>query len=293
MLAAILLAVLVCIYTMQSLFCKIFTQKYGGDTEASGSVFAVLYGGFVGLATLIISLFDFRPAPLTWVYGLLTALMLFIYNVSMVNSSRQGSYAFLTLCMLSGGIILPCIASVWILDKPLTTLAIVGILVMLAAFVVLNIQNIKLKGSPFSYYIWCALLFISNGLFGTMTTLQANQVGSVDRSEMVVITYIGSFIIALVQLLLARREKVRSDFARIGKKAWLAGLCSFTCATIAINLALFVLTLMNPAIYAAAENGAILVLSAICSAVVFKEKFTKMQIFGMSLAVFSIVLLSL
>ena len=293
MLAAILLAVLVCIYTMQSLFCKIFTNQYGGDTEAGGSVFAVLYGGFVGLATLVISLFDFSPSPLTWGYGLLTALMLFIYNVSMVNSSRLGSYAFLTLCMLSGGIVLPCIASVWILDKPLTGLAVFGILVMLASFVVLNIQNIKLKGSPLSYYIWCALLFISNGLFGTTTTLQANQVGSVDRSEMVVITYIGSFIVALAQLLVARKDKVPGDFARIGKKAWLAGLCSFTCATIAINLALYVLTLMNPAIYAAVENGAILVLSAVCSAVIFKEKFTRMQLVGMGLAVTSIVLLSI
>ena len=201
--------------------------------------------------------------------------------------------AFLTICMLSGGIILPCIASVWILDKPLTAVAIVGIVVMLAAFVVLNIQNIKLKGSPLSYYIWCALLFVSNGMFGTFTTLQANQVGSIDRSEMVVITYIGSFTVATIQLLLARRGKVVGDFASIGKKAWLAGLGSFVCATIAINLALVVLTMMNPAIYAAAENGAILVLSAICSAVIFKEKFTKMQIFGMALAVFSIVLLSL
>jgi len=110
---------------------------------------------------------------------------------------------------------------------------------------------------------------------------------------MVVITYIGSFIIATIQLLLSRRKKIIGDFVSIGKKAWLAGLVSFVCATIAINLALVVLTLMNPAIYAAVENGAILVLSAICSAVVFKEKFTKMQLFGMALAVFSIVLLSL
>lgn len=293
MLAAILLAVLVCIYTMQSLFCKFFTSFYGGDEEASGGVFAVLYGAFVGMATLIIALFDFQPAPLTWIYGLLTALMLFIYNVSLVNASRSGSYAFLTVCMLSGGIVLPCFASVLILDKPLTVIAIIGIILMLIAFVVLNIQNIKLKGAPASYYVWCVLLFVSNGAFSVTTALQANQVGSVDRSEMVVITYLGSFVIALLQLLITRRKKIGSDFARIGKKAWLAGAVSFTCATIAINLALYVLTLMNPAIYAAVENGAILVMSAVCSAVLFKERFTKMQLVGMAMITASIVLLSI
>lgn len=293
MTAAVLLSILVCIYTMQSLFCKVFSDLYAGDKEASGGVFTVLYGAFVGIATLVVSLFDFDPAPLTWIYGLLCALMLFIYNFSMVNASRQGSYAFMTLCMLSGGIVLPCFASVLILDQPLTGIAVLGIIIMLIAFVVLNVQNIKLKGSPVSYYIWCALLFISNGVFGAVTSLQANQVGSVDRSEMVVITYIGSFIVAMIQLAATRKKKIGSDFARIGKKAWLAGLCSFTCATIAINLALVVLTLINPAIYAAVENGAILVLSAICSAIIFKERFTKMQLLGMTLAVISIVLLSI
>lgn len=188
---------------------------------------------------------------------------------------------------------LPCFASVLILDKPLTVIAIIGIILMLIAFVVLNIQNIKLKGAPASYYVWCVLLFVSNGAFSVTTALQANQVGSVDRSEMVVITYLGSFVIALLQLLITRRKKIGSDFARIGKKAWLAGAVSFTCATIAINLALYVLTLMNPAIYAAVENGAILVMSAVCSAVLFKERFTKMQLVGMAMITASIVLLSI
>ena len=103
---AVLLVLLVLFYTFQSLFTRMFSLNYAGpDASQSTSVFAICFGGFIGLATLVFRGFDFTPAWQTVLWGIANAFMLWLYNVSLIESGNRGSYAFLMIASMFGAIV--------------------------------------------------------------------------------------------------------------------------------------------------------------------------------------------
>ncbi len=51
---ALLVAVMTILFSFQSLFCKLFSEKYdSGSTAMTSTVFSIAYGAFAGVATLI------------------------------------------------------------------------------------------------------------------------------------------------------------------------------------------------------------------------------------------------
>ena len=79
----------------------------------------------------------------------------------------------------------------------------------------------------------------------------------------------------------------------MGKKAALFALGSCVVATLASNMLMYLLGLMNTSVLYTIDNGGVLVMSAICSCVFFKEKLHWNQILGIALAAISIVMISL
>ncbi len=285
---------LILLYTMQSFFCRRFSDHYKGDANASSSVFSTLFGFAVGLSTLLVSGFEFSPSRLTWILGLLNGAMLFFYNCSMVKATQKGPYSFLAICMLFGGLLGPLALSVFVLHQPLKGAALAGFLLMLVSFVVLNAKRTSFKGTPLSYYVWCAVTFFSNGIFSSVMAVHSNRVGPSERSEMVVISYLFSAILAMAILAVSRKKRIWTDFASIGKKAWLSGIICWASASGACNLVLYVLSIVtNVAVFYAVENGGVLILSLVLSMVVLRERVSWLQAVGMVLSVVSIVLLSL
>jgi multidrug transporter EmrE-like cation transporter len=71
-------------------------------------------------------------------------------------------------------------------------------------------------------------------------------------------------------------------------------LCfAIVCATIAVHLVLYVLTLVDATVLYTIDNGGVLVLSVLYSRILFKEKLSAAQVVGIALAAISIVMLSL
>ena len=64
MTTALLVAVMVVLYSFQSLFLKLFSSSRSADEDTS-TVFSISYGAFAGIATLLVSGFRFAPSPVT------------------------------------------------------------------------------------------------------------------------------------------------------------------------------------------------------------------------------------
>lgn len=291
---AILLVLLVLFYTFQSLFTRMFSLNYAGpDASQSTSVFAICFGGFIGLATLIFRGFHFAPAWQTVLWGIANAFMLWLYNVSLIESGNRGSYAFLMIASMFGAIVVPLFVDVVFMGETLTMLQSVAIVLMLVSFVVMNLRGLSLKGASGAYYMWCGLLFMANGLYATIMNLQEGMMGSEQSSEMIVITYCGTALIVTLFHLLRGQAKQLFDGFRMGKKAALFALGSCVVATLASNMLMYLLGLMNASVLYTIDNGGVLVMSAVCSCLFFKEKLHLNQIIGIVLATVSIVLISL
>ena len=288
---------LVLFYTFQSLFTRLYNINYApSDRSMTTSVFAICFGGFIGLSTLIANGFSFTPAWQTVLWGVANAFMLWLYNVSMIKAGDRGSYAFMMVTAVVGAIVVPLVVDALFMGETVTALQGAAIALMLCSFVVMNARGMSLetlRGASGGYYMWCGLLFMANGLYATIMNVQQGTMGSEQSPEMIVITYLGmALIVVALECFRGGAKKLAAGFA-MGKKSALFVLGCVIVATLASNLLLYTLSLMNASILYTIENGGVLVLSAIFSCIFFREKLHWEQMVGIGMAVASIVMISL
>lgn len=296
------------VLTFQSLFAKLYSNNYTGEDKFSSPVFSVLYGLSVALITLAVSGFSFSPSLFTVITGLLNGVFLFLYNFSLIEGARRGPYSIVIISAIFGGVLVPMFvmffmpyavellvgkeSSLWFTPQSFSVLQLVAMVIVLVAFVLLNLKGGDQGRSKKYYYFWVLLIALVNGGYGTVLALQA-QLRPDDRSEVLVLTYAFAGVISFVYLVfLARRKQVFSRF-RMPSKALFFALGACVIASLASNLSTYILTLFdNAAIVNATSNGCILIFTALAAYLLFKERMNWKQLLGAALCVVSLVLLN-
>ncbi len=290
----LLVMLMVVFFSFQSLFLRLYSIHYAGaDAAQSRPVFSICYGMFIAAASLMANGFSFSPSWQTWLLGLVNAGALLLYNISMLEAGDRGSYSFLMIASMFGGILVPLAAGLLFLEEYLRPLQVFAVVLMLISLVVMNLKGISLKESSGAYYLWCALLFLSNGLYGTVMNLQTRMMRGAERAEMLTILFFASALAAALGEALQKRGRQLAGGFRMGRRAALFLLFCCISATVAANLLLYVLPMMNSSVLYTVDNGGVLVLSICYSVILFHEKPQKMQLLGMALAVLSIILIEL
>lgn len=284
-------ALCIACYTGQSFFNKLFSMRYQGPPAAATPAYATLFGVIVAAVTLCLSGLRFAPDRETVLLGAVNGVVLFLYNLGMIKAARSGPYAFQSIVMLFGSIVV-CLmfSAVWWGDK-MGAAQLVGIGVMLAAFVVLNSGGIDFSGVKKEYFFWVALLFFSNGFYGVLMDAQQRLYPG-QRNEMIVITFLSTAMVSLAYLLITQRGQAPAAF-RMSPAALGFAVGSSVCAAFAVFLLMLLLAYIPSYILFTICNGGLLVASALLCAVVLKEKMTRRTAAGIGLSVLSIVLLSI
>lgn len=284
---------LLMLYTMQSMFSKLYSENYAGRTgTASAMVYATVYGVIIGIATLAGNGFSYSPSLSTLILGGAVAVTLTVFNLGLIQAGMTGSYAFMMVCMLLGAIALPLISNCVFLGDSLNFTRAVGIALMLVSFFVINRREFRIRGASRKFFVWCALLFASNGLYVVAMNAQPVISGGAERGDMIVTGYIGSALLSAAFMAIKSPREYIMGF-RMGKKSALFALLAGGVATLAANLFLYVNTLMSPTILNALNNGGVLILSALVSRVFFHEKMGAEKLAGLCIAGASIALLCL
>lgn len=289
MTSTLLIIALVLLYSLQTLFCKFYSDNYTGKRELSSPVLCVTQSIAIALLSLAFAGFSFKISLISFVFGALNAAVLFGYNTSLIKAGERGSYAFMNMMMLFGGIFVPLVyVSISTGEFP-SIVECIAILTMIGACVLMNIENIKLGGAKLSYYVFCLLLFIFNGLYGTLLKAQ-EQYNAQESQEMVIISYGLMGVIALVQLLAKEKKDTLSAF-RFNKKCGLFLVLFLIISGLAVNVLVLLLGYLNAAVLYTVDNGGVMMLSALYSITLFKEKATPLKIIGIIIAVVSLCVL--
>ena len=289
----LLLGASIVVATLQSLFSRLYSDRYPRATGmASALAYAVFYGAFIGLATLALEGFAFAASPATWILGVANALVLSLYNLSLLQAGICGGYAALMVSLLSGGILVPAVSNAVFLGQALGAAQLAGIALLLLAIVLMNLRGLSVAGQSRKFYLWCALLFLTNGLYSALLSAQAQLAAGAQRGEMISITYLGSAL-ACAALLFFRAPREFCPAFHMGGRAALCALGGSASATIAANLALYLLHEMNPTIANTINNGGVLVLSTLLSAALLHEKLSRPAALGLVSACAGIVLMGL
>lgn len=285
----ILIIVLVSLYSLQTLFCKFYSDNYSGKTELASPVLCVCQSIAIALLSFAFAGFDFKVSIISFLFGTLNAAVLFGYNTSLIKAGERGSYAFMNMMMLFGGIFIPLVY-VSIKDKAFPSIVeCIAIVTMIVACVLMNLENIKLGGSKPSYYIFCLLLFIFNGLYGMLLKAQ-EQYNADESQEMIIVTYGLMGVIALVQLFAKEKGKILSAFC-FNKKCLLFLILFLIISGLAVNVLVLLLGYLNAAVLYTVDNGGVMMLSALYSITLFKEKATPLKIIGIIIAIASLCVL--
>ena len=279
-------------YTGQNFFNKLYAVNYAGPSETATPVFAAIYGLLTGIATLAYNGFHFQASGITLALGTAAGVMLFLFNLSLINASRSGPYAFQNIMMLFGNILLPMLFSVLWWGDRLTGLQIVGIVGMLLSFVIFNLKGLGFEGVKKGYFLWVVLLFASNGCYGILMDSQQRIMQQMQRSEMIITTFLVSALISLVYLVILQGRQAPTMFC-MGKKNWAFALISSCCAALAINILMLTLRLVPASVLYTVDNGGVLVLCALLGTVVLHEKMEKHMAAGLAAAVVSLVILGM
>lgn len=294
-LGLLLLAICIVCFATKSLFNKVFALAYPGAKSSATPVFSIITGLGCAIATFIYNICcgnTFTASSTTWIMGLVNGMVLFGFNLSVINASLTGPYAFQSLMSTSGNIILPLLFTALWCGDVLTGRQWVGIVIMLLSFVIFNLKDLKLDGAKKSYFFWVALLFTTNGIYGIMLDAQQRAMAQTQRNEMIIITFLTCAVISVVYLLIVNKGDPVSPF-RMGKKPWIYSVSTSAIYALATNLMVVAITLMPAAILYTALNGGVLVLSVLLGITLFHEKFNICKGLGLALAVAALILLGI
>ena len=289
-----LVALMILFFSFQSLFTRLYSANYAGpDASKATPVFSVCYGVFIAAASFFLGGMTVAPSWQTILLGVLNAGMLILYNTSIIEAGNRGSYSFLMVASMFGGILVPMAIGLLFLGESLSGLQIIAVVMMLVSLVLMNVRSISFKGASKAYYLWCIALFFANGLYGAILNLQAEVMDGAQRTEMLTILYLCSALAAVGMEVFRGQGKALKDGFKMGKKAALFVVITCLSATAAANLLLYILTQMSSSVLFTIDSGAVLVLSILYSLVLFKEKPTWEVVVGMAIAVASIVLINI
>ena len=289
-----LVTLMILFFSFQSLFTRLYSASDAGpDAGKATSVFSVCYGVFIAAASFLLGGMTFAPSWQTILLGLLNAGMLILYNTSIIEAGNRGSYSFLMVASMFGGILVPMAIGLLFLGETLSGLQIVAVVMMLVSLVLMNVRSISFKGASKSYYLWCIALFFANGLYGAILNLQAEVMDGAQRTEMLTILYLCSALAVIITECAKGQGKQLISGFKMGKKSALFMVITCLSATAAANLLLYILTLMSSSVLYTIDSGAVLVVSILYSLILFKEKPTWEVVLGMAIAVASIVLINI
>ena len=289
MVSILLIIGLVVLYSLQTLFCKFYSDNYPGNPELSSPVLCVTQSIAIALLTFAFTGFKFDISLLSFVFGALNAAVLFGYNTSLIKAGERGSYAFMNMMMLFGGIFVPLVYSSVTTGTFPSLIQCVAIFAMIVACLLMNVENIKLGGTKISYFVFCILLFLFNGLYGVL--LKAQEQHSADESqEMVIISYGLMGVIALVQLLFKEKKDTPKAFC-FNKKSAIFLILFLIISGLAVNVLVLLLNLIDVTVLYTVDNGGVMMLSALYSITLFKEKATPLKIIGIVIAIASLCVL--
>ena len=294
--SALLIFLVIVLYTLQSFFCRIYTDKYPCNKELAAPVFAVVCGVTVVIVSFICSGFVFECKPLTVLFGAINALILYAYDYFIIKASEGGPYSVLTTFNVSGGIVIPAIFATLVFGDEMGWVRIGAMCIIFAAVYMISRKpsgdGDKRNKTTTKFIIICSLLALSNGLYGTLLDAQSRITGAAEKEEMVAVTFLGAAVISLVRLAVTEKSKTLAAFRQTRESLIFLLLCALVSA-LAINALVFIIPMVNVAVLYSFDNGGVLLLSALLSHIFFKERLTKLNIAGCIIMSAGLALMSL
>ena len=270
-----------------------FTKLYEGSVRQT-NVTALVMLFFTGMIGTILYLFigGFRVgfSSISVFLAVIFALVMIPYYMIGIKVLSLGSLAIYSMFMMLGGMLVPFFYGVLFLRESVSVAQVIGT-VLLTGFIILQAisqsdSNTTTGGKPsaktkVAFFVLCLIIFFLNGLTGVIAKAHQISESSVDEVSFTVIscalTAIFSMILLAFEFLRNRKEKRRQVMTTLKIKPM--GIMVLIGATTYTGNFLHLLAANDvPAsVQFPLVSGGVIVLSALVSALFFKEKISKKE----------------
>ena len=290
MLEAGLLAVTILLSTGQNLLCKLFTTKYPGKSIDAASVYALT----TGLVTVIVSLSlnGFSPvcSTLTLILGIVNSVFGVVLDYSLVKIARSGPYSLQMLFIINGGIIIPAFVAGAFGDR-YSIIKWVALIIIIPAVYLACYNNRDSFTDKKTFFTYCVLGALGNGGFLSMLDVQQRLTGENEKAAMLAVSYLSIAAVSAVFLTVSHRGRPWSAFSMPAMPLILL-LSGAIVLSAAINLKVYLLTIVSSVLLYAFDNVGTLILSIALSIIIFRDRITVPKIVGCGILSAALVLVA-
>ncbi len=275
----ILLTIAVLLQAMDFVLCKLYQKLVGAD-----SLSVLRFNALLGLCTFIVFwiLNGFRLSISPYSLGMAALISGFaiLYTLIGFKLLRQGSVAYYTLFLMTGGMLLPYLFGLFFLNEPFRWIRMAGVVIILAGVILANFDAKKLDVRQVGM---CLAIFLLNGMVSIVSKLHQTDLGPacVNAQEFVMWSGCFKFLFAgSLFLILSRRPRtVKAAPNASAKRHTLAAMLIIAVASAAVSGLSYLLQLVSasslPAtvLYPFVTGGSI-AFSAVAGWLIFREKLT-------------------
>ena len=297
MIAILFLAAYVLLSGGQTVLNKVY-QTNVKMSAVSYSLYLIVMGTVAALCFFLMSGCDISGNAMTVIIGCIAGTIVIINMLVMLLCMSKVNLAFMTVAQNAGLLIIPTLYGMIFLGESLTPIRIVGIALIIAAFLVSFVGDLK-KGSADGEkktgklgYIICILLFFTAGAGNVVH--KAYTVSSATGSNEAYLCWINIFLVpVIIVFLLCCRIKSGKSFgqltAGINFKYYIFVCIGSAIGCLGMVCSMQAMTRMPVSLYSPLYSSMLIIFLTLCSKFYFKENVTKANYISVGLAILSAV----
>lgn len=291
MLNYILICISVVCFTAQFAFSKIY-QRSAKQTLTTALIMLTVMSTFGTVLFLCISGFKVRFTAFGAIMALCLGALLLPYHTIGIKVLSLGSLAIYSMFMMLGGMAVPFLYGIIFLSEPVSVGKIVGC-VLLTFFIVLQAFSQKRgdekkessdasKGKKVLFFALCVVIFLINGSVSVISNVHQINASAMDELSFMftscAVTAVLAALFLAVLTLKNGKTKVGEELKPVLKVKPVLAMLAIGFANYAGNLLQLMAASKVPAsVQFPLVSGGTIVLSALASALIFKEKLSKKE----------------
>lgn len=274
----------------------LFTKRTSNQIEGlkcffKYGAFRNILSGLLGLLLILITGAGLSADLPTLLISLFSGLMIAASTGFELVVLKSGTVALSSL-FGTAGLLIPCVAGIFLFDKPMSVGQFIGLfLFFVAAYFLISSSSKIYNGFSFKTFLLLLGVMLSNGFTMLAQQMFASYIPNGNVSVFSFLSFSTVGVIMLLASFFIPQSKKNSESSRLTPQLLGFGAILSVAVFIINQLATMAAATISPVILFTFINGGSTIIGAIVAAAVFKEKLTVKSVVGILLGIISLVVI--
>lgn len=274
-------------------------KKYYTDRAPAGHTSSFVFNavGCITAAVILLCWGGFgAPSAFTVGLGVVFGAVTALQGVANLAALQRGPMSY-TSVIISFSTLLSALSGVLFFNERLGAAQVVGMVLMLASFVLAAKDDPKEKRANFKWLALCLLAFAATGGIGILQKVHQSSAYREELNAFLVVAFVasGSLCTLFAVLQYGREQRVATEKKPLAPRQLrllpVAMLASGVCVAVNNKFNLYLSGVMDSAVFFPLVNGGGLVLTTLAAVLLFRERLSAKQWLGVLLGIASVVFL--